>query len=499
MARTFWQSLSRTSPSAPPHCSRVAALTRYPRGRSASGVHVTSAFDDAARSVDLYRAIVETSPYFYCVLDAEARFTFVSAAAEPMLGYDPAQLLGESAFEYVHPDDAEIAAAALTQIFEEFAERPGEGVPIAMRLTHADGSFVDVEVGSAPMLEDPIVRGIIIRARPLSGQQFLDRALEALVASSPLGEVLEFLIASLDHELTHARATMIYDWDGDAFGTRLAGGLPEVLVGGVDAASTEIWEKAMTGGTVVVYPTLDVLPATLRDPAAAEGQAALWIAPVIIGPDGASSACIGIWRDVPGEPWVSHQVSLARAVRLTRLAFERRRAEELLLHSAMHDMLTGVANRAQFFDRLAAAPPDERRHHANAAVLYLDLDAFKAVNDTHGHTAGDVVLQTVTNRMLTAVRAADLVARLGGDEFAVLCVDVGHADQATALADRLIAAVAEPIDIGGGTVHVGVSIGIALATDGATAATDLLEMADRALYEAKREGKSCWRLAPDCV
>jgi diguanylate cyclase (GGDEF)-like protein/PAS domain S-box-containing protein len=460
---------------------------------------VTSAFDDATRAGDLCRAIVETSPYFYCVLDADVRFTFVSAAAEPMLGYDPAQLLGERAFEYVHPDDIEIATAALTQIFEEFGERPGEGVPIAMRLIHADGSFVDVEVGSAPMLEDPIVRGIIIRVRPMSGQQFLDRALEALVASSPLDEVLEFLVASLDHELTHARATLVYDWDGDSFGTRLTGGLPDVLVGGVDEASTEVWRKAMTGGTVVVFTSLDDLPATLRVAAAAEGQAALWIAPVTIGPDGASPACIGVWRDVTGDPWVSHQVSLARAVRLTRLAFERRRAEELLVHAAMHDTLTGVANRAQFFDRLSATPEDERRQHAKAAVLYLDLDAFKAVNDTYGHKAGDLVLQTVTNRMLLAVRAADLVARLGGDEFAVLCLDVDHADQATALADRLIAAVAEPIDIGEGVVHVGVSIGIALSTGGSAAAPDLLEMADRALYEAKREGKSCWRLAPESI
>jgi diguanylate cyclase (GGDEF)-like protein/PAS domain S-box-containing protein len=460
---------------------------------------VTSAFDDATRADDLYRAIVETSPYFYCVLDGEARFTFVSAAAEPMLGYEPAQLLGESAFAYVHPDDIEIAVAALTQIFEEFDERPGEGVPLAMRLIHTDGSFVDVEVGSAPMLEDPIVRGIIIRARPMSGQQFLDRALEALVASSPLGEVLEFLIASLDHELTHARATLVYDWDGDGFGTRFTGGLPEVLVGGNDEASTEIWAKAMTGGTVAVHSTLDDLPARLRDAAAAAGQAALWIAPVTVGLDGAPAACIGIWRDVPGDPWVSHQVSLARAVRLTRLAFERRRAEELLLHAAMHDTLTGVANRAQFFDRLGAVPPGERRHHASAAVLYLDLDAFKAVNDTFGHKAGDLVLQTVTDRMLGAVRSGDLVARLGGDEFAVLCVDVDHADQATSLADRLITAVAEPIDIGEGLVQVGASIGIALATASSTAAIDLLDLADRALYEAKREGKSCWRLAPDNV
>ena len=460
---------------------------------------MTGAFDDPSRADDLHRAIVETSPYFYCVLDGEGRFTFVSSAAELMLGYDPQDLVGKQAFDYVHPDDVEVAAAALTQIVEEFDVRPGEGVPIVMRLRHADGSLVDVEVGSAPMLDDPIVRGVIIRARPMSGQQFLDRALEALVASSPLHEVLEFLVASLNHELTHARATLVYDWDGDTFAARITGGLSDLLVGGCDEVSTEPWRQAMADSSVTVYQDLDDLPAEVRMAAAEAGQAALWVAPVSVGLDDAPLACIGIWRDVPGDPWVSHQISLARAVRLTKLAFERRRAEELLVHAAMHDTLTGVANRAQFFDRLGAVPIAERRHHARAAVLYLDLDGFKAVNDTYGHAAGDLVLQTVTDRMLGAVRADDLVARLGGDEFAVLCVDVDNATQATGLADRLIAAVAEPIDIGQAVVHVGVSIGVALAAAGSTGARDLLDAADKALYEAKHEGKSCWRVSPDAL
>jgi diguanylate cyclase (GGDEF)-like protein/PAS domain S-box-containing protein len=455
---------------------------------------MTGAIDDPTRADDLHRAIIETSPYFYCVLDSSARFTFVSSAARTMLGRDPADLIGRVAFDYVHPEDLDIAAAALTQIVEEFDERPGEGVPIAMRLLHADGSPVDVEVGSAPMLEDPIVRGIIIRARSLSGQQFLDRALEALVASSPLEEVLQFLIASLDHELTWARAALLYDWDGAIFNKRLSAGLPDPLVGG-DGGSTELWRGAMAGDQTVVFQTLDELPEAVRRVAEDEGFAALWVAPVGAGPDADAHACLAIWREVTGDPWVSHQVSLARAVRLTRLAFDRRRAEEMLQRAALYDALTGAANRAQFFDRLSDLPVLERRHHAHTAVLYVDLDGFKAVNDTYGHLAGDAVLQTVTERMLGAVRAGDLVARLGGDEFAVLCSDVDNADQATALADRLIAATGEPIDVGGAVVRVGVSIGIALANPSEAAAAALLEAADRALYDAKREGKSCWRLA----
>jgi diguanylate cyclase (GGDEF)-like protein len=141
-------------------------------------------------------------------------------------------------------------------------------------------------------------------------------------------------------------------------------------------------------------------------------------------------------------------------------------------------------------------PLAERRHPGGrTAVLYLDLDGFKSVNDTFGHTSGDVVLRTVSDRMSRAVRADDLVARLGGDEFAVLCQDVSGVDQATALADRLIAAVSEPIDVGEGVVRVGASIGIALSTPGVTLAAELLDAADRALYQAKDDGKGCWRMA----
>jgi PAS domain S-box-containing protein len=358
-----------------------------------------SAFEDPSRAAELFEVVIETSPYLYCVLDSDARFTFVSPASEPMLGYAPDELIGEVAYEYVHPDDLDAAAAALTQIVEEFDLRPGEGVPMAFRLKHADGSLVDVEVGSAPMLDDPLVRGVIIRARPMSGQQFLDRALEALVASSPLEEVLEFLDASLNHELSRSHAALAYGWDGSRFTELVGGGLPDLLCGGVAGPAADLWATAMTADTMVVHPTLSALPSFVADEATALGLAALWIAPVRARPNDPAVACIGIWRDVEGDPWVSHQASLARAVRLTALAFERRHTEQLLRHAALHDTLTGVANRAQFFDRLGSLPTAEVRQHSRAAVLYLDLDGFKAVNDTYGHTAGDLVLRTVTDRM----------------------------------------------------------------------------------------------------
>jgi diguanylate cyclase (GGDEF)-like protein len=307
--------------------------------------------------------------------------------------------------------------------------------------------------------------------------------------------VLEFLVASLNHELTRSHAALAYGWDGARFTDLVRGGLPDVLCGGVAGPAVEPWAMAMTAREIAVHPTRSTLPGPLAREAVLRGLEALWIAPVRVRPNDPPTACIAIWRDVEGDPWVSHRASLARAVRLTALAFERRHTEQLLRHAALHDTLTGVANRAQFFERLGSLPAAEVRQHSRAAVLYLDLDGFKAVNDTYGHHAGDVVLQAVTDRMLAAVRSDDLVARLGGDEFAVLCVDVTNVEQATALADRLIHVTAEPIDVGGAEVSVGVSIGIALASVEDVGSASLLDAADRALYVAKHEGKSCWRLA----
>jgi diguanylate cyclase (GGDEF)-like protein/PAS domain S-box-containing protein len=447
---------------------------------------------DPSRIDTLCRAIIETSPYLYCVLDDEGRFVFVNPASAPLLGYDPRALIGESALDYVHPDDLEVAAAALTQIVEEFERRPGEGVPMAVRLRAADGSLVDVEVGSAPRRSDPDVRGVILRARPMSGQQFLDRALQALVASSPLDQVLEFLVASLGHELTSSVATIAYEWDGRSFARRVSSGLPDLLTGGETDGPPEPWRKALVAGELLVFPNLESLPDDVAAEADALGLCAAWILPIRVPPTDTAPALLTIWRMVEGDPWVSHQVALARVSRLTALAFERRHSEERLRHAALHDTLTGVANRAQFFDRLLESATPERAGQ-QIAVLYLDLDGFKPVNDTHGHAAGDAVLQIVTERMVAAVRSGDLVARLGGDEFAVLSRDIADEAAAISLAERIIESVSRPMSINGSAITVGVSAGIALGRG--EQPERLLEAADDALYEAKESGKGRWRLA----
>jgi diguanylate cyclase (GGDEF)-like protein/PAS domain S-box-containing protein len=164
--------------------------------------------------------------------------------------------------------------------------------------------------------------------------------------------------------------------------------------------------------------------------------------------------------------------------------------EAFLSHRALHDPLTGLPNRVLLLDRLEGALARLRRHKSFLAVLYLDLDRFKTVNDNLGHEIGDRLLYEVARRLQDTLRPSDSVARLGGDEFAAILPDLHDASEARQVAERLLAAVAEPVDLGEGALVTTVSIGIAGGGDGGTSAAELLRRADFAMYTAKDRGRA---------
>ena len=157
---------------------------------------------------------------------------------------------------------------------------------------------------------------------------------------------------------------------------------------------------------------------------------------------------------------------------------------------ALHDPLTGLPNRRLLEDRIGTALQHASRWHHKAAILYLDLDGFKAVNDTYGHAYGDEVLKTVAQRLLASVRKEDTVARLGGDEFMVVLGNVGTLADALGPAAKLVAALSAPFFINDLVLHLSTSIGISLYPDDAQTVDALISSADHALYEAKRNGKN---------
>lgn len=171
-------------------------------------------------------------------------------------------------------------------------------------------------------------------------------------------------------------------------------------------------------------------------------------------------------------------------------ALDRHRATERVAHLAHHDSLTGLPNRVLFEQRLQASISRASRKHEQFAVLYIDLDDFKPINDRYGHDAGDRVLQSVANRILATVRDYDTPARLGGDEFAIILNSLEHAHEAATVAGRVHASLSQPVDVGQASVPVGCSIGIAVFPDAGATPQSLLSEADRAMYRVKRTGRN---------
>lgn len=172
----------------------------------------------------------------------------------------------------------------------------------------------------------------------------------------------------------------------------------------------------------------------------------------------------------------------------------QKRVEAELAHMARYDALTGLANRALFLEKVNDALARQANDGEPFSVLMLDLDRFKAVNDSLGHAIGDALLKAVGDRLRRLVRDLDVVARLGGDEFAVIQIaDTNQRDQATVLANRVLSAITEPYDIDGRKIVIGTSIGITLAPQDATDADALVRHADLALYKAKSEGRNRYR------
>jgi diguanylate cyclase (GGDEF)-like protein len=173
--------------------------------------------------------------------------------------------------------------------------------------------------------------------------------------------------------------------------------------------------------------------------------------------------------------------------RSIRYAMERKRGELLLAHQALHDALTGLPNRTLLTDRLQLALAQSERRDTPVAVMFCDLDAFKAVNDIRGHAMGDRVLRTVAARLLDSIRAGDTVARYGGDEFAIVCAELGSEQDAVTIATRVRTAISEPFPLPGGEVSISTSVGIVLVKGLSHRPLDVIAAADEAMYHAKRD------------
>ncbi|HEX6099172.1 MAG TPA: EAL domain-containing protein [Thermoanaerobaculia bacterium] len=249
----------------------------------------------------------------------------------------------------------------------------------------------------------------------------------------------------------------------DVLGKRVTDVFPNLAEQRVD----EMLARALGGETVSSPDVHYYVPSTQR-----QG----WVSSVYrpyIGDDGETLGVIALIRDIT----------------------ERKAAEQQIEYQAYHDAVTGLANRHLFQEHLSLAVALAQRRHKQVAVLFLDLDHFKVINDSLGHSVGDGLLREVARRLKEAVRDGDTVARVGGDEFTIVLQDVSHPREAAAVAQKVLRTVAEPMAIHGHRLFVTTSIGITVFPDDGTDAETLLKNADTAMYRAKAEGRNTFQMS----
>jgi diguanylate cyclase (GGDEF)-like protein len=173
---------------------------------------------------------------------------------------------------------------------------------------------------------------------------------------------------------------------------------------------------------------------------------------------------------------------------------ERKRSEEVIKNMAYHDALTGLPNRMLLNDRLKMGLAHAQRNKRIMAVLFIDLDGFKEINDSYGHGIGDLILQGVADRLTQCIREEDTLSRLGGDEFIVFLPRISSVEDAENLAEKLLAVVRTPFYFDGQMMRVSLSIGISFFPKDGKSASVLLKKADEALYQAKNKGKNTYCL-----
>jgi diguanylate cyclase (GGDEF)-like protein len=253
--------------------------------------------------------------------------------------------------------------------------------------------------------------------------------------------------------------------------------LPEVLDRLVQLAESQLHGQHVT----IVLPDGAALP-----PA---GARPVWSAPIVSHND-AVLGSVAVHADTPRLPNAHDRHCIEAVARLAGIAIERQRSEQRIRHMAHHDELTGLPNRALLHDRLAQALGQARRTGRPLALLFLDLDDFKYINDSLGHEIGDRLLRTAAARLQAIVRPGDTVARLGGDEFVVMLVDLKQAEDAAAIAHEIVQVLSRPLRADDRTLHVTASLGVATFPADGDSAEQLLKHADAAMYRAKAQGRN---------
>ncbi len=457
-----------------------------------------------------FRALVEHSLDAIFVLERDGRVRYASPSTGEMSGYPPGSMLGEDFYDLVHPDDVEIVGEAIASSTPD----PGTRRQSIFRARHADGHWMSIEAVALDLSDDPNVRGIVFTGRDATLQlaaaealrasetRIRDQAsiLEMIATSVPLSETLAEICRMVEGQLPGMRCTvLLVSAENSMLRHGAAPSFPPSFVRALDglpiAEGSAACGTAAARGEVVVSTDLATDPSFARyaDLVRDQSLRACWSTPICASSDGRVLGTFAVYLDEPRAPTAAEETVVESVLQLASIAIERNAFDGRLSHQAHHDPLTALPNRTLFGELLEHALRRSQRSGSALAVLFLDLDRFKVINDSLGHDAGDELLRVLAQRLAAVLRPGDVVSRFGGDEFTVLCEDLvpSAADQQTiGVAERLLDALREPFLLDDEEQFVSASIGIAIGLTGLERPEALVRDADAAMYRAKERGKS---------
>jgi diguanylate cyclase (GGDEF)-like protein/PAS domain S-box-containing protein len=419
--------------------------------------------EEATAAAHRIEAVLANQSDAVSVIDAAGEMTYVSPMTERLLGRD-ALRHGESIFDFVHPDDR----ARATAQFEDACQTPGLAEPFQARVRHDDGTWRVLEVQTNNLLHDPAVAGVIVSSRDITERRRIESSLyeaqerfDRLFDSVAVGMAIVALDGSIlranpafsrlvDHDLAEIRSMELHDFCSEEDCERMRKSQRQLIDG--DIGDHQMDQPLRRKDGTWIYAR--VISTLVHDD---EGHA------------------------------------LYTVCQFTDIT-DHRDLTDRLEHAATHDHLTGLATRRLLDEKLEGLLTGRRLNDGDAAILLVDLDDFKSVNDTHGHLTGDAVLVKTAQRLQSLVRSNDLVVRLGGDEFVVVLASVGHPDRAIDIARRVVESIASPMYVGDERLRVSASVGVVIVEEHDTADA-LLDDADRALYRAKHNGRGDYAVA----
>ena len=408
---------------------------------------------DVRESEARYRLLADHANDIVARLRRDGSMAYVSPSIRDILGWEPEELTSD----IVHPDDRGRRDAMRAQLWED-----GGNSTLLYRAQHKSGHYVWLEAVGSRIEGEGGQQEIVYTARDISAR------VAAQQAMARTQERLQSLMDSVPAVIMYVDADRRY--------------------GFVNAAADRLFDASIVVGRTVREIRGEEMYARIAPQidAALRGERQSFESVGTYGPDDHEYQ-VDYVPDEASDGTVRGFYVLATDITVLK------QAERVLDQLAREDPLTGLANRRQFEERLEQAIVRTRRQELPIALLLLDVDHFKAINDAHGHPAGDAVLRAVADRIRASVYDVDLVVRLGGDEFAVLMEYASGIGQVSNVARRILKAMETPIDVGNGVrVQVGTSIGIGFRRE-ADYGLALVALADRALYAAKQAGRNTFR------